>query len=578
MFTLSRNSRNKIYSRSSGYYQRPTVRQHNKTPLTFAFACNVPERNFQYIASRDEVSMHVLVVRVLLPTLLFTFRATRSSAIHSRSNIRDVKTNVSTSPGSNKTHNVTVDCGDATVMANTVEQCQRDLFQLSLCGYPWSPQCRQRKSRNNPNATDRDNTLRDALDSLNHVCGIQGRSRTCLEESGIQGYCLATSLYQYMQMDFQFICHHQQRDENLIHSLQCLRDRRFLAMLYIHIADRCQGMGILDNIMRRYKHAYFYTLNIIPAVDQALIPLLYCLPKSVISTCIRHMVEDLCGTMAAVFVQNYLLYIQNYFDQAMESAGIDPNICHNNINSEDVLPSSPLIPSGYIRLGISRLLEITAPGTALDTVHGRYILAYLHGLSGEELCATGNAYVAYEACVMSSDDTSVKSKFNVLQFAHGTIPLLYHGTQCGRLEQFTACWNVLQEVCGHTVRGFEQHATLLVESCKIQSEMEIAGCHWQDMLLEYYIQASRVTVWPLGSQCLANPLYLNGVHYGSFDGVMDDLDTVITLLQPGVEDISRRCGPQSAKRLRVLLNKLRYLQRDASKYTILFRKSFMPNN
>ncbi len=47
---------------------------------------------------------------------------------------------------------------------------------------------------------------------------------------------------------------------------------------------------------------------------------------------------------------------------------------------------------------------------------------------------------------------------------------------------------------------------------------------------------------------------------------MDNLDTVISLLQPGVDDISRKCGPAPAKRIISLINKLRYLQRDAAKY------------
>ncbi len=128
------------------------------------------------------------------------------------------------------------------------------------------------------------------------------------------------------------------------------------------------------------------------------------------------------------------------------------------------------------------------------------------------------------------------------------------------------------EPAGPKVQGLGQHATLFVKGCKIQSDMDTIGCHWQDMLLPHYIHASRVTVWPTTNQCLVNPMFLDDAKYGSFNSVMYDLDTVISLLQPGVEEISRKCGSQPAKRLRDLFNNIRYLQRDAMKYGLLLVK------
>ncbi len=58
---------------------------------------------------------------------------------------------------------------------------------------------------------------------------------------------------------------------------------------------------------------------------------------------------------------------------------------------------------------------------------------------------------------------------------------------------------------------------------------------------------------------------------------MDDLDTLISLLQPGVEEIARKCGSQFGKRITSLLSKLRYLQRDAMEYRILVAKGLTPN-
>ncbi len=271
-----------------------------------------------------------------------------------------------------------------------------------------------------------------------------------------------------------------------------------MTILYFHIASRCQGgFGILDDMMTQYRNTYFYALDTKPYESQLKVGPLHCLPKSVISTCVKDIVDDQCGTMTADFVQNYLLYVRDWYGQALKSAGLNSNTCDQEA-SFDTVPSRPPIPPGILpghtKLGISRLLEITAPGTALDTVFGKWLQAYLHDISEEEFCSIADgASDAYLACVMSSDDRSERNEFNILQFAHQIFPSVYHGTQCNRLELFTACWNLMQEICGPKVRGFEQHATLLVEGCKIQSEMEKVGCHWQDMLLPHYIQASRAT-------------------------------------------------------------------------------------
>ena len=83
------------------------------------------------------------------------------------------------------------------------------------------------------------------------------------------------------------------------------------------------------------------------------------------------------------------------------------------------------------------------------------------------------------------------------------------------------------------------------------------------MLLGHYIHASRVRVWPVPVQGLPNPLLLDSSHDKT--RCINDLDMVITLLQPGVEEISRKCGQQPAKRVQALLHQLRYLQYDAVK-------------
>ncbi len=508
--------------------------------------------------------------------LLLMVKVSRCHVISSpNSRVDNTDIDATGSSSFNTVHNVTIDCGDWDVLQKMTWQCQRDLVKLSWKGYPWSPKGSWRNPRDNPNVTDISSTERDALAILDAKCHIYERCQMCLEDSDIRDYCLATTpLGAGLHIDFQFICH-QQRDKKLVYSLKCLHDSRVLAMLYFHIADRCRGMGILDDIMRRYKNAYFYKLDIKPHLEQLQLPESYlCIPRSVISTCIRDIVEDHCNAKTADLVEKYLVYYQDWFAETLQSAGLKSNICETDIIS-DMAPSGSLARQSMPE---SRMLEIPTPGTALDTVYGRTLLAYVRSLSRKDLCTTVNVLPAYEVCVLSLDDKSERSKFDILQFAHEMLPLTNHGTQCSRLEQFTACWNLLQVMCGpDKVRGLEHHATLLVEGCKIQAELDTVGCHWQKMLLPHYIQASRVTVWPLVTQCLHNPMYLESIYYSSFDGVMNDLDTVISLLQPGVEEISRVCGRYSASQLRSLLHKLHYLQRYAYKYMLLYNKATTPN-
>ncbi len=78
------------------------------------------------------------------------------------------------------------------------------------------------------------------------------------EDNGVPDYCRDTIAGENIETDFQFICQHQERVENLIRSLQCLRDKRALVMLLFHIGNHCfRGMDILDDLMTRMKMHYF---------------------------------------------------------------------------------------------------------------------------------------------------------------------------------------------------------------------------------------------------------------------------------------------------------------------------------
>ena len=213
-------------------------------------------------------------------------------------------------------------------------------------------------------------------------------------------------------------------------------------MLYFHIAQRCLAFSILDDIMKRQKNAYFY-INPFTDIVHLLLP--YCLPKHVIATCIKPLTDDYCEEMTADLVQDYLLrllYIQDWFGQAFRSAGLFFDICTNDIDSNYTLHaldiSVPHIPSLHGRLGFLRLLEMSGPWTALNTVWGKFVIACIQTLPGEELCTPMGSYLAYQACVMSSDSKSEVPTFSVLQFAHTMI------NQCSRLEPFTIVYSMLE--------------------------------------------------------------------------------------------------------------------------------------
>ncbi len=110
-----------------------------------------------------------------------------------------------------------------------------------------------------------------------------------------------------------------------------------------------------------------------------------------------------------------------------------------------------------------------------------------------------------------------------------------------------------------------------MEGCKIQSDMDIDGCHYQDMLLSHYILASQVTAWPLAGQCTYNLMYLENSYYNT--SMIKDLDMVLSLLQPGDKEISRICGQHDARRVQDLLLKVRNLLYDTLQYvSILYQQ------
>ena len=468
-------------------------------------------------------------------------------------------------------HRITIDCGDPRALDMKMIQCGGYLYQLFGQGFPWSGI--------SPNITyERGNngSLKDALDSLDYVCETVDRTRRCLRENNIHGYCLLMNKIPGLldsMMYFEVIC--RKRDENVVHSLQCLRDKKVLSTLYFNIAQQCD-FDILDDLMVHYRNAYFYTLDILPLrANPSYVPgIVYCLPKTIISTCIGQIIEDQCGLASSVLVQKSFLYLQDRLRAALESAGLDTDICHHDpASSGKIQVTSPNIPpsmsSSSKETAFARFLDEAAPGTALDTVYGQYLRSIIWAVNAEKLCFY-LSYYTFRVCLMAADDKLEKPKFNILQEAHQGIPVFYHGSQCQRRGVFKSCWNLFQQICGRQAIPYATHADLMVGGCEIQEKMDRIGCHWQDMLIGHYIEAMRQTSWKIN-----NPMCLQDLRQ-SLNGTRQirDLIQLISFILPGVEEIRERCGAEPAAEIRSFIQRLNYTQLDTAKYAITLEKKW----
>ncbi len=201
-------------------------------------------------------------------------------------------------------------------------------------------------------------------------------------------------------------------------------------------------------------------------------------------------------------------------------------------------------------------------GTALDTVFGRFVLESLRNETNETAqCNLDLLYQKYEVCQFMSVDGTEPPKYSILLSGHRLLYALGYGTQCSRLQDLRDCWNIQKQVCGPATRGFEHDIILQNESCNILQYMKSIECQWQDTMFEFYINASRYSLWPLGLQS-GNPLYLDRVTY-SLPEVTKSMQHFIYLLQAGVERIATICGQGAADRLLEVYRKLNYTMADA---------------
>ncbi len=502
---------------------------------------------------------------------------------------RDVDSKPShTTNGDDPYKNVGKKCISVHNMAMARDRCTRGLIDLINQGFPWlpwSPETPKRRRSNNsfqpPSGGNNRHPaynqggVSDPMDSLEHVCQFFERMSNCMDEhkSPVSCMLLVSETFTAYKA-FEFLCRNQTRNENLLHSLACLHDTRLPTMLHYHIAADCRdGFDILDQQMLAKKGTQLYELNS-PAFI-GFFTTLYCLPESVLSTCVFYFAERYCGTMAADTVLAYVRFQRDSTKSAFEILGLPSGFCGTN-TSHDMpanlgISKSPLYDKQTLKAERSskaifdNLLDSYSGDTELDTLSGRYYASYVKNLSGHELCNITKIFVAYGVCVMLGHAITEIPKFNILQYSHVLIPIIYEGSHCSRIGEFTQCWRTLQNLCGSRTRYFAQHATLMIEGCRLQEKMDDISCHWQDFMLPAYIKAARITGWPIYPQALYNPMFLDNTFY------TDDLQRILIdfeLLQPAVEEIAVRCNTEVATYLRNILNQIRYFQYDAYRFSV----------
>lgn len=463
--------------------------------------------------------------------------------------------------------------------SDIISRCQEDLEKLTQ-GYPWyfvpTNTSKRHSFKERARSTGEPG---DPLDALNHVCDVLEKTETCLWENNVDPACLIVGNFlARKQSNFQFLCHHQKRDTNLLNSLQCLLDTRVTTMLDFYILTECwNGEKILNDQMSRKKNALYYNLNVWPSeYVPRLVSSFCCFPTDALVPCVKPIITTRCGDEAATMVVDYIIFVQDQYKENLIRAGLNPDPCMidrsryvNDALKPDFRNYSTSSETESRQIAskeeFNRLLVEEAPGTFLDTEFGRSLLTYIISLTREELCEPIDPFLAYATCGFIADDVTADTRFNILQFAHQLLPVWYHGTRCSKLDVFRTCWEGLQNICGQVTRGFRLHATLLAKSCALDDIMDIKQCKWQDMLLRPYLESSRKTIWPIHFQLpddffLLEPAIYHGPSLGN------ELMDAIHMLQPGVDEIAARCDKDAADNLTSLYSDIGYDTYDTIKY------------
>ncbi len=477
--------------------------------------------------------------------------------------------------------NETVDniCPSGT--ADKITHCRKTLDETASMGFPWT-----RSLWEMPVGSHKHNPLKDILSNLNHICQLFSRFQNCISEQSIIDYCLMIPPNQklMLKVTFDFICNVEPRNENTFRSLQCLYDTRVMSLLYFHIGNECpDGPEILDNQMKVFKTAFFYTLDIPAAFCKRNNPPVIIdalnLPTAVARGCVKDIVERRCGELTGRLIVQFIEFLKKQNANALVQVGLSPlpaDPDHIPKFQNNMSPSTALHTfcnsSGNLaarlhgledpRLELTRILLEESAGTALDTVAGKRLLDNLNELmNSTQPCSLKLLGLQFEVCKLFSIDKSEPPKYSILQAGHRFHYALGFGTQCSRLQDLMFCWNLTKEVCGPATRGFEHDIILQNESCHMQEYMESIECEWQDTMFDFYIQASRHSLWPTALQS-GKPLYLDRQTF-MLQEVTNSQHHLIYLLQAGVERIARICGQGAADRLLEVYRKLNYTLADA---------------
>ncbi len=454
-----------------------------------------------------------------------------------------------------------------------IARCAADLDEVVRMGYTWS-------RRVSAISGDAPYLMGDPLDNLDHICQLFSRFQDCIRLHKIIDYCLMLPPNPKLglKVAFDFICNVAPRNFNTVHSLQCFKDTKLMSSFDLHLGKEClDGLATLNNQTRVYKRAFFYKLDIPAAFYKGINPphILnsLCLPKLVVHGCVKEIVERTCGKLSTGVAVQFIEFQNKLFASALLQVGLSP-VCDAGQMPQGVSVPTPTRTSfGNLTLRLHglhdpgpELVKIASQesaGTALDTVFGRRLLQYVRKVhNSTNRCGLNLLYEHYQVCHFFSINTTEPPRYNILQSGHRILGNnLAFGTQCSRLQELVACWNVQKQVCGPATRGFEHDLILQIESCNIQQYMESIKCDWQGTMFQFYINASRHTDWPLGIQS-GNPLYLDRVTC-KLPEVIQSLQHFIYLLDAGIERIVSRCGQGAADRLLEVYRKLNYTMADA---------------
>ncbi len=476
-----------------------------------------------------------------------------------------------------------------------INNCAKDLHPLIMNGFPWGVANGNDIQNQRRNERQLKNTINDPLDPVNYVCRVFEDFLRCTDERSIPNVCLLTGTGQIFRIHtiFNFLCYKEPRSIDLLHNLRCLQQTRVVDLMVFQLSD-IYGTSLIDIQAQGTTKALFRFLDFAPLTPAYYVnPIglyklanlgMICFPESVITHYIPFIVNRKCGSQAAVLVRSYYLHFRAHFNDLLDELGVPTNICHRKIHKNlTTVDGARMEPENFADDPLLRLfeqfIEDKSPGTAMDTVYGRHLRRVIEEASASELCNPVSGLLAsFQACVLLSYDASGKEIFNVLQYAHSMTMPYTDFPETSSMETLSACWNLLQQICGANSTYVEYSYRVSAGSRQIQEMMNNVTCKWQDMLIGHYIAASEDgNIWPSGYNIPQRPMFLSrGIHtLGDFQNSLSDLSVA---LDAGIKEISSKCSKASATRIRLFYHRLKYFLYDVLKLQDMIAMSMSPFN